>query len=45
MARPGVGNFKYHVGISSLAQIATREDPEFLRLRRELYDFIKSAER
>jgi len=26
-------------------QIATREDPEFLRLRRELYDFIKSAER
>jgi succinyl-CoA synthetase alpha subunit len=26
MARPGVGNFKYHVGISSLAQIATRED-------------------
>jgi NitT/TauT family transport system ATP-binding protein len=26
-------------------QIATREDAEFLRLRRELYDFIKSAER
>ena len=26
-------------------QIATREDGEFLRLRRELYDFIKSAER
>jgi succinyl-CoA synthetase alpha subunit len=26
MARPGVGNFKYHVGISSLTQIATRED-------------------
>jgi NitT/TauT family transport system ATP-binding protein len=26
-------------------QIATREDPDFLRLRRELYDFIKSAER
>jgi succinyl-CoA synthetase alpha subunit len=26
MARPGVGNFKYHVGISSLAQIATRTD-------------------
>ena len=26
-------------------QIATREDPEFLKLRRELYDFIKSAER
>jgi ABC-type nitrate/sulfonate/bicarbonate transport system ATPase subunit len=26
-------------------QIATREDPEFLRLRRALYDFIKSAER
>ena len=26
-------------------QIATREDPEFLRLRRELYDFIKGAER
>ncbi|WP_158813809.1 ABC transporter ATP-binding protein [Methylocapsa sp. S129] len=26
-------------------QIATREDPEFLRLRRELYEFIKSAER
>jgi NitT/TauT family transport system ATP-binding protein len=26
-------------------QIATREDPEFPRLRRELYDFIKSAER
>jgi NitT/TauT family transport system ATP-binding protein len=26
-------------------QIATREAPEFLRLRRELYDFIKSAER
>lgn len=25
MARPGVGNFKYYVGISSLAQIATRE--------------------
>ncbi len=26
-------------------QIATREDPEFLRLRRELHDFIKSAQR
>jgi NitT/TauT family transport system ATP-binding protein len=26
-------------------QVATREAPEFLRLRRELYDFIKSAER
>ena len=26
MARNGVGNFKYYVGISSLAQIATRED-------------------
>jgi NitT/TauT family transport system ATP-binding protein len=26
-------------------QVATREDPEFLRLRRELYEFIKSAER
>ena len=26
MARPGVGNFKYYVGISSLTQIATRED-------------------
>jgi NitT/TauT family transport system ATP-binding protein len=26
-------------------QIATREAPEFLRLRRALYDFIKSAER
>ena len=26
-------------------QIATREDPEFLALRRALYDFIKSAER
>ena len=26
MARSGVGNFKYYVGISSLAQIATRED-------------------
>ena len=26
MARPGVGTFKYYVGISSLAQIATRED-------------------
>jgi NitT/TauT family transport system ATP-binding protein len=26
-------------------QIVTREDPEFLKLRRELYDFIKSAER
>jgi NitT/TauT family transport system ATP-binding protein len=26
-------------------QIATREDPEFLKLRRALYDFIKSAER
>jgi succinyl-CoA synthetase alpha subunit len=26
MARPGVGNFKYFVGISSLTQIATRED-------------------
>jgi hypothetical protein len=26
MARNGVGNFKYFVGISSLAQIATRED-------------------
>jgi NitT/TauT family transport system ATP-binding protein len=26
-------------------QIATRENPEFLRLRRALHDFIKSAER
>jgi NitT/TauT family transport system ATP-binding protein len=26
-------------------QVATREAPEFLRLRRELYEFIKSAER
>ncbi len=26
-------------------QVATREAPEFLRLRRELYDFIKGAER
>ena len=26
MARPAVGNFKYYVGISSLTQIATRED-------------------
>ena len=26
MARPDVGTFKYYVGISSLAQIATRED-------------------
>src|SRR5271166_7015357 len=26
MARNGVGNFKYYVGINSLAQIATRED-------------------
>jgi NitT/TauT family transport system ATP-binding protein len=26
-------------------QVATREAPEFLRLRRRLYDFIKSAER
>ena len=26
-------------------QIATREDPEFLALRRALYDFIKNAER
>ncbi len=26
MARPGIGNFKYYVGISSLTQIATRED-------------------
>ena len=26
-------------------QIATREDPDFLALRRELYAFIKSAER
>src|SRR5215472_6166322 len=26
MACPGVGNFKYYAGISSLAQIATRAD-------------------
>ncbi len=26
MARPGVGGFKYFVGIDSLAQVATRED-------------------
>lgn len=26
MARQGIGNFKYFVGVSSLAQIATRED-------------------
>jgi NitT/TauT family transport system ATP-binding protein len=26
-------------------QLATREDPEFLRLRRELFDFIKASER
>jgi succinyl-CoA synthetase alpha subunit len=26
MARNGVGNFKYYVGLTSLAQIATRED-------------------
>jgi NitT/TauT family transport system ATP-binding protein len=26
-------------------QVTTREAPEFLRLRRELYDFVKSAER
>jgi NitT/TauT family transport system ATP-binding protein len=25
-------------------QLATREDPEFLRLRRELFDFIKATE-
>jgi NitT/TauT family transport system ATP-binding protein len=25
-------------------QLTTREDPEFLRLRRELFDFIKFAE-
>jgi len=25
-------------------QLSTREDPEFLRLRRELFDFIKAAE-
>jgi NitT/TauT family transport system ATP-binding protein len=25
-------------------QVATPEDPEFLRIRRELYDFIKDAE-
>ncbi|MGV3637914.1 MAG: ABC transporter ATP-binding protein, partial [Flavobacteriales bacterium] len=26
-------------------QVATPEDPEFLRIRRELYDFIKETER
>ena len=26
MFKQGVGDFKYYVGISSLAQIATRED-------------------
>ncbi|NRF72383.1 CoA-binding protein [Aquincola sp. S2] len=26
MVKPGIGDFKYHVGIGSLAQIATRED-------------------
>ena len=26
-------------------QLTTREDPEFMRLRRELFDFIKAAER
>ena len=25
-------------------QLTSREDPEFLRLRRELFDFIKAAE-
>jgi NitT/TauT family transport system ATP-binding protein len=25
-------------------QLSTREQPEFLRLRRELFDFIKDAE-
>jgi len=25
-------------------QLATRENPEFLRLRRALFDFIKEAE-
>jgi len=25
-------------------QLTTREDPEFLRLRRELFDFIKASE-
>jgi NitT/TauT family transport system ATP-binding protein len=26
-------------------QLATREQPEFLRLRRQLFDFIKATER
>jgi len=26
-------------------QVFTREDPEFLRLRRQLYDFIHTAEK
>jgi NitT/TauT family transport system ATP-binding protein len=25
-------------------QLTTREDPEFLRLRRQLFDFIKATE-
>jgi ABC-type nitrate/sulfonate/bicarbonate transport system ATPase subunit len=43
---PGRVGIELRVGLPRPRdQIATREDPEFLRLRRELYDFIKSAER
>jgi NitT/TauT family transport system ATP-binding protein len=43
---PGRIGIELRIGLARPRdQIATREDPEFLRLRRELHDFIKSAER
>jgi NitT/TauT family transport system ATP-binding protein len=46
LPHPGRIGIELQVGLARPRdQITTREDPEFLRLRRELYDFIKSAER
>jgi NitT/TauT family transport system ATP-binding protein len=46
LPQPGRIGIELNIGLPRPRdQIVTREDPEFLRLRRALYDFIKSAER
>ena len=43
IAREVARVFEWLGGIT-LNQLATREHPEFLRLRRQLFDFIKATE-
>jgi NitT/TauT family transport system ATP-binding protein len=45
LSHPGRIGAVFEVGLSRPRhQLSTREEPEFLRLRRQLFDFIKAAE-